>query len=66
MKIGDLVMPVTREWDNKRYTILDIFVSEKNNDKLLQIGFIGAAGTPAQVIIDSRLFELAPKSKDNK
>lgn len=66
MKIGDLVVPITREWDKKRYTVLDVFVSERNGDKLIQVGFIGSVGTPSSALVDERLFELAPPKKDEE
>jgi len=62
-KIGDLVIPVTREWDKKRYTVLDVFVSEKSGERLVQVGFIGSVGTPMASLIDERLFEAAPKKE---
>ena len=63
VKIGDLVVPVTREWDKKRYTILDIFVSEKSGERLVQVGFIGSAGTPTISLSVERMFEAAPKKE---
>jgi hypothetical protein len=57
MKVGDLVVPVTKEWDKKRYTVLDIFVSERNGDRLIQVGFIGSMQQPQIAIVNERLFE---------
>ena len=61
--IGDLVVPVTREWDKKRYAILDVFVSEKSGERLVQVGFIGSVGTPSVSLTDERLFVAAPKKE---
>jgi hypothetical protein len=63
MKIGDLIVPITQEWDKRRYTVLDVFISEKNGDRLVQVGFIGAAGTPSSALVDERLFELFSNEK---
>lgn len=63
-KIGDLVVPVTtRVWDKKRYTVLDIFVSEKSGERLVQVGYIGSGCTPSVSLTDERLFEAAPKKE---
>lgn len=65
LKIGDLVVPVTREWNKRRYTILDIFISEKTGDRLIQVGYIGNMATPMTALIDERVFELAPGKEES-
>jgi hypothetical protein len=56
-KIGDVVVPVTRGWDKRRYTVLDIFTSEKTSERLVQVGYIGNNGLPAISLTDERIFE---------
>lgn len=63
IKIGDLVVPVTREWDKRRYKVTDIFVSEKSGEKLLQVAFIGSMGEPKSNLCEERLFEIAPEKQ---
>lgn len=63
LKVGDLVVPVTREWDKRRYTVLDVFVSEKSGERFVQVGYIGNMSTPMTTLTDERLFEAAPQKE---
>ena len=65
--IGDLVIPVTREWDKKRYTVIDILTSLKTGDRLLQVGYIDSAGKPCSALVEERLFEIyQPQDNDEQ
>jgi hypothetical protein len=59
-KIGDVVVPVTRGWDKRRYTVLDIFTSEKTSERLVQVGYIGSNGAPVISLTDE-IFIPEPK-----
>lgn len=64
LKIGDLVVPVTREWDRRKYTVLDIYVSELNGERLVRVGYIGNMSTPSISLTDEKLFVLAQERED--
>lgn len=63
--IGDLVIPVTQEWDKKRYTVIDILTSLKTGDRLLQVAYIDSSGGPHSSLADEKLFEIYQPQENN-
>lgn len=64
IEIGDLVVPVTREWDKKRYIVNDIFQSKLTGYRLLEVSFIGSVGEPRTMMAVEKLFEKAPPKEE--
>jgi hypothetical protein len=64
--LGDIVTPIVGNYTIEKYQVLDIFVSEKSGEVLLQVGFI-QHGDPKNALVSEAMFKhIEVKEKKNE